>query len=32
MPSHAVSLNRRHLLAAGVLSSLGNASWSQASH
>lgn len=32
MPSHAVSLNRRHLLAATVLSSLGNASWSQASH
>jgi tripartite-type tricarboxylate transporter receptor subunit TctC len=32
MPSHAVSLNRRHLLAAAVLSSLGNASWSQASH
>jgi len=32
MPSHAVSLNRRHLLVAAVLSSLGNASWSQASH
>ncbi|RDI11399.1 tripartite tricarboxylate transporter substrate binding protein [Comamonas sp. AG1104] len=32
MPSHAVSLNRRHLLAAGVLSSLSNASWSQTSH
>jgi len=32
MTSHAVSLNRRHLLAAAVLSSLGNASWSQASH
>lgn len=32
MPFHAVSLNRRHLLAAAVLSSLGNASWSQASH
>ncbi|WP_043007090.1 Bug family tripartite tricarboxylate transporter substrate binding protein [Comamonas testosteroni] len=32
MPSHAASLNRRHLLAAAVLSSLGNASWSQASH
>ncbi|EHN67431.1 tripartite tricarboxylate transporter substrate-binding protein [Comamonas testosteroni] len=32
MPSHVVSLNRRHLLAAALLSSLGNASWSQASH
>lgn len=32
MPSHVVSLNRRHLLAAAVLSSLGNASWSQPSH
>lgn len=31
MPSHAVPLNRRHLLAAGVLSSLSNASWSQTS-